>query len=340
VVGGSQGATAGVVRLDLNESPHGAGVVFAKRVLELLAAQPWNRYPDIEGAAVREAAAELYGWEASGTLVGNGSNELLAALARALLPRGGTLARLAPSLSIYPAVARRRRARQLELRLDPPGFAADGGRLVELVGQADLALLASPNSPTGGVLPVELMRRVAALGKPTVWDGAYLEFAGLDPLPLLREFPNLIVLRSLSRAWGLAGLRVGALLAAPAMVARLSEETLPFATGWLPLAAYRAAAELRQAGMALVADIAAERERQVALLRQVPRVAVVPSVGNFYLLRVEGLTGHALADSLRGCGIAVRYLEDLSSSGHVRVTVGAVAEGDALVTAVREVAGR
>jgi histidinol-phosphate aminotransferase len=111
VVGGSQGATAGVVRLDLNESPHGAGVVFAKRVLELLAAQPWNRYPDIEGAAVREAAAELYGWEASGTLVGNGSNELLAALARALLPRGGTLARLAPSLSIYPAVARRRRAR-------------------------------------------------------------------------------------------------------------------------------------------------------------------------------------------------------------------------------------
>jgi histidinol-phosphate aminotransferase len=340
MVGGYPRATAGPVRLDLNEAPHGAGVAFAKRVLELLAAQPWNRYPEIDGSAARAAAAELYGWEASGTLVGNGSNELLAALVRALLPPGGTLARLAPSFSMYSEVARRARARELEVRLDPPGFVADGAGLVEAVGQADLALLASPNNPTGGVLPVELMRRIAALDKPTVWDGAYLEFAGLDPLPLLREFPNLIVLRSLSKAWGLAGLRAGALLTAPAMAARVSEQTLPFATWWLPLAAYRAATELREAGAALVADTVAERERQLALLRQVAGVAVVPSAGNFYLLGVEGLAGQALADSLRGRGIAVRYLEDLSSSGHVRVTVGAVGEGDALLAAVREVAGR
>jgi len=328
------------VRLDLNESPHGAGVVFTKRVLELLAAQAWNRYPDVAGDAAREAAAALYGWRASGTLVGNGSNELLAGLARALLPVGGTLARLEPSFSMYPVVAQRQRARQLEVRLDSPEFAADRARLLEAASQADLVLLASPNNPTGGVLPVERIREVTALGKPTVWDGAYLEFAGLDALPLLREFPNLIVLRSLSKAWGLAGLRVGALLASPEMAARVSEQTLPFATGWVALAAYQAATELRETGTALVADIVAERERQLAALRRLSRVGVVPSAGNFFLLRVEGLRGEYLAEALRARGIAVHHAESLSASGHVRVTVGAVAEGDALVAAVREVAGR
>ncbi|HUK14395.1 MAG TPA: histidinol-phosphate transaminase [Thermoanaerobaculaceae bacterium] len=338
-VGGYRRASAaGLLRLDLNEAPHGAGVALTKRVLELLASRPWNRYPDIDGRAAREAAAELYGWQADGTLVGNGSNELLAALTRALLPRGGTMLTLSPSFSMYPVLAHRRSARHVELRLDAPGFAADGARLVELAAGVDLAVLASPNNPTGGTLDAGVLRAVAALGRPLVWDAAYLEFSAQDVLPALREFPNLLVLRSLSKAWGLAGLRVGALLASPAMAERVSGELIPYDTGWLPWAAYRAAAEMREVGARLVADIAAERERQIGRLRGVARVHVVGSAANFFLLRAEGLDGAALSAALRARGIAVRDIAELSEEGYVRVTVGAAAEGDALAAAVSEVA--
>jgi histidinol-phosphate aminotransferase len=339
-VGGYRSSRAGeAIRLDLNESPHGAGVSFTKRVLELLGERPWNRYPDMDGRAAREAAAALYGWDPAGTLVGNGSTELLAALVRALLPSGGALLAPSPSFSMYPVLARRQGARLLELSLDPPAFAVDVQRLLELAAGADLVLLASPNNPTGSLVPIETLRAVAALGKPVVWDAAYVEFTAADPVALLRELPNLLVLRSLSKAWGLAGLRAGALLAQPALAERVSGQTPPFPTGWLVLAAYRAAAELRGAGAALVADVTVERERQLGLLRSIPRVSALPSAANFFPLRVEGLSGAALAAALRVRGIAVREVDALSDAGYVRVTVGSGAEGDALVAAVREVAG-
>ncbi len=330
---------ANVLRLNLNEAPHGAGPAFGRRVFELLAESEWNRYPDMDGRRAREAAAALYNWEAAGTLVGNGSNELMAAAVRALLPRGGRVLTFAPSFSMYPVLAARQGAQHLQVRLEPPEFAVDRVRLLELAGQADLVLLPSPNNPTGGLLPEPLMEEVLGAGKPVIWDGAYLEFAGLDPRPLLRRHGNLIVLRSLSKAWGLAGLRAGALLAGPELVGRVNAELLPFGTGWLVAAVYRAAAERRADGEALVADVVTERERQTAALARLPGVRVVPSAANFYLVRREGMTGDELVRALSARGIAVRDLAELAQAGYVRVTVGSAAEGNALIAAMREVSG-
>jgi len=93
---------AAAIRLDLNEAPAAAGDGVRRAVLERLAAANWRRYPDVDGGAARSAAARLYGWRAEGTLVGNGSNSLLAAAVRALLPRGGRMAVVSPSFSMYP----------------------------------------------------------------------------------------------------------------------------------------------------------------------------------------------------------------------------------------------
>jgi histidinol-phosphate aminotransferase len=332
--------TRQVLRLDLNESPHGAGPAFARRLLELLVEREWNRYPDVDGRMARQSAAELYGWESAGTLVGNGSNDLLAATVRTLLPRGGRLATLAPSFSMYTLLAARVGAEHLKLELEPPEFAADAGRLVELARQAGLVVLSSPNNPTGGMIDEGLMAEVLATGKPVVWDGAYLEFAGVDPVPLLRRFDNLIVLRSLSKSWGLAGLRVGALLASAELASRVGEELLPFGTGWAVAAAYRAASERRDDGAALVADVVRERERQVATLARLPGVSTVPSAANFCLVRVDGLAGDRLVYELSTHGIAVCRVPELSAAGYARVTVGTAAEGDALVAALETTAAR
>ena len=340
-VGGYSRATvaANLLRLDLNEAPHGAGPAFTRRVFELLAGSEWNRYPEMDGRRAREAAASLYGWEPAGTLVGNGSNELLAAAVRALLPRGGRVLTLAPSFSMYPILAGRQEAHHLHLLLEPPRFALDRARLLELALEADVVLLSSPNNPTGGLVPEEVWDAVLGGGKPVIWDAAYLEFSRIDPRPLQRRHRNLIVLRSLSKAWGLAGLRVGALLADPELAGRVSAELLPFGTGWLVAAAYRAAAERRADGEALVADVVAERERQTAALARLPGVRVAPSEANFYLMRREGMTGDELARALTVRGIAVRDIAELSQAGYVRVTVGSTFEGTAFFAAMREVSG-
>jgi histidinol-phosphate aminotransferase len=333
------GAAAGAVRLDLNEAPHGIGVAFEKRLLELLAESPWNRYPAIDAEPARKAAAELYGWRPEGTLVGNGSNELLAAAVRALLPRGGRVVSLTPSFSMYPVLAARQAAALLGVSLTPPDFAVPTGELLDRSREADLILLCSPNNPTGGLVPEQVWDEVLALGKPTIWDGAYVEFAGVDPAVLLARHEHLIVLHSFSKAWGLAGLRIGALLAHPAMARKVVHELLPFGSGWLGEAAMRAAAEHPEAGRALVAELVVERDRLRALLAEVPGVRVVPSAANFFLLGVGRLDGHALAEALGSRGIAVRSIPELAAAGYVRLSVSAAADRERLVAAVREVAG-
>ncbi len=330
---------AGLLRLDLNEAPREIAQPFRDRVLELLAANAWRRYPDIDGRSARAAAAAVYGWHPDGTLVGNGSNELLAAAARALLPRGGAVAVLSPSFSMYPVLAQRQEARLLAASLVPPDFAPNPDDVLARAAGADLVLLCSPNNPTGGEIAASLWEAVLALGKPTIWDAAYAEFSTADPVAWLQRHRNLLVLRSLSKAWGLAGMRVGALLGGPELLERVGAQLLPFDTGWMVAAAYRAASELRGLGAELVAETAAERERLLAALACLRSVEVVPSAGNFFLLRVSGLPGRELAAALVVRGIAVRDIPELDEGGHVRVTVGTEAEGDLLLAAVKEVCG-
>ncbi len=331
------GVAAVMERLDLNEAPREAAAAYRARVLELLAAADWRRYPEIDARAARAAAAALYGWSADGTLVGNGSNEVLAAAFRALLPRGGAVAALSPSFSMYPVLAARQEARLLAIRLRPPGFAAAVEEVLARAAEASLVVLCSPNNPTGGELDAALLDAVAALGAPVILDAAYAEFSRTDTIEALRRAPNLLVLRSLSKAWGLAGLRVGALLGHPPLIERVAAQVQPFATGWVVEAAYRAAAELREHGQTLVREIVGERGRLLAAVAGIAGAEAVPSAGNFFLLRRPGLTGTQLVAALAAHRLAVREIPELEDDGYVRVTVGAAAQNDLLLAALAEV---
>lgn len=339
VVGGYQreAVAAGALRLDLNEALRDAGEAFRQRFLGRLAAAEWRRYPDMDGAGARRAAAALFGWEVESTLVGNGSNELLAAAARALLPAGGAMLVMFPSFSMYPALARRQHARLLKVPLAPPEFAAGREALLALARQADLVVLASPNNPTGTSLGHNVLAAVAEVGAPVLWDAAYADFVGGDGSDVVRRFANVAVLRTLSKAWGLAGVRVGALYAAGELAARIGAELLPFGTGIAVQAAFETAAELRGEGERLVAEVVVERDRLLAAAAAVPGVEVVPSQANFFLLRRVGWRGRQLFEALHARGIAVRDLKELNEAGYVRVTVGAPGENDRLLAALAEV---
>lgn len=332
------GVAAGATRLDLNEPPREVGAAFRTQLLERLGGCALNRYPEIDAGSARRAAADLYGWQLDGTLVGNGSNELLAATLRALLPRGGALATLWPSFSMYPVLASRQGARLLRAELTPPEFTASPERLVALAREADLVVLCSPNNPTGGVVSAPLLTSVLEVGRPVIWDAAYVEFSGIDPAPWLGRWPNLAVLRSFSKAWGLAGLRVGALLAAPELARRVAGELLPFGVSWPVLAAFETALAFRKEGQGLVTELIGERERVFAGLLAIERVEVAPSAANFLLVRVVGVKGSELTARLASRGLSVRRVAELEADGWVRVTVGAQRENDAVLAAIAEVA--
>ncbi len=327
---------AGAIRLDLNEAPREAAPAFRSRVLALLEAAEWRRYGDMDGWTAREAAAQLYRWTPAGTLVGNGSNELLAASLRALVGRGGRLAALAPSFSMVPVLAGRIGFQLETVPLRPPSFAVEGAELLAAARGADAVLLCSPNNPTGGEVPGTLVRAVLGLGKPVIWDAAYVEFSATDPGPLLAAHRNLVVLRTLSKAWGLAGVRAGACLGDARLVGRIAGEVLPFATGCAVTAAFRAAAELRSLEGGLVGQVVAERERLVGALTRLEGFEVVPSQANFFLLRRRGWSGSSLAAAFLSRGIAIRVIPELDAEGYVRVTVGSPEENDAVLRVARE----
>ena len=328
---------AGAIRLDLNEAPREASPAFRSRVLALLQAAEWRRYGDMDGRAAREAAAQLYRWTAAGTLVGNGSNELLAASLRALVGRGGRLVALAPSFSMVPVLAGRIGFQLDAVLLRPPDFSVDATQLLALAPGADAILLCSPNNPTGGEVPQALFRAVLELGKPVIWDAAYVEFSTADPGPLLAAHPNLAVLRTLSKAWGLAGVRAGACVGDPALIARIAGEVLPYATGCAVTAAFRAAAELCSLEGELVGQVVEERERLAAGLAGLAGFEVVPSQANFFLLRRRGWSGSSLAAAFLARRIAIRVIPELDREGYVRVTVGSPEENDAVLRAAAEV---
>lgn len=325
------------LRLDLNEAPWDADEAFRKLFLSFLERVELRRYPPMDARPAREAAARLYGWQVEGTLVGNGSNEVLAA-ALATFAAGGKVLTLWPSFSIYPWLIRRAGGSELRLWLKPPDFAVAEDELFSLAEDADLLLLCSPNNPTGGELSPALWRRLLSLGKPTIWDGAYWEFGSDgDMRSWLTEFPNLMVTRTLSKVWGVAGVRAGCLCTSPELAKRVAKRLFPFAPGVAVWAAFEAAAALPEVGRQRAQAVVAERDRQLAALASLPKLEAVPSRGNFYLLRCQGWDGAQLAQALAQAGVAVRPVEELSASGYVRVTVGNPEEGDTLLAVLREV---
>ena len=218
-VPGEQPQGGKFIKLNTNENPYPPSAAVARAVQAVLE-RGLQRYPDPLATAFRQRAADLLGVEPEWILCGNGSDELLTILTRALLAEGDRLRLPYPSYILYHTLAEIQGAAAEEVWFAgdwslPPAFAADAERL-------KLVFLPNPNSPSGTVLPPESVRELArALPCPLVVDEAYVDFASTNCLELVGECDNVIVTRSLSKSYALAGLRFGYLIARPELVRSL-----------------------------------------------------------------------------------------------------------------------
>ena len=321
------------VRLNVNENPYAppAAVVEAMTTAVTQALASANRYPDREAVALRAALADYVGVGLDQVWAANGSNEVMHQLLGAFGGPGRTMVSFTPTYSMYPVYARDTNTRYLTAPRQPDHSLdlATAAAVIERE-RPSVVVVASPNNPTGGLLPAAEVRQlhtmVAEYGLLVV-DEAYIEFApaGASAVGLLPELPRLVVLRTLSKAWGLAGLRLGYAVAAPAVIDGLRLVRLPYHLSMATQAAATAAVAHRHELLAPVAEVVAQRAELAQWLADhgIPAVA---SHANFILVGPLSDSGTVFA-ALRDRGVLVR---ESGGPGYLRDSIGTPHENQVL----------
>jgi histidinol-phosphate aminotransferase len=326
------------VRLNTNENSYPLPDAVVDAIAKALQAElrDLNRYPDRDAVALRADLADYLGHGLTGasTWAANGSNEIQQQLLQAFAGPGRTALGFGPSYSMHPLLAQGTGSRWIGALRDPD-FGLTPAAAVAQIEQhdPDLIFLCSPNNPTGTALDPEVVTAVleSARGMVIV-DEAYAEFArpGVpSALTLLPGHPRLVVSRTMSKAFGFAGGRLGYLAADPAVVDAVQLVRLPYHLSTLTQAAARAALSQRDALLATVETIKQQRDRIVSTLRE-RGFKVADSDANFVLFEVGGdqtIAWRRLLDR----GVLIR---DVGLPGWLRVTAGTPAETDAFLEAL------
>jgi histidinol-phosphate aminotransferase len=329
------------VRLNTNETAEPPPPGYLEEVGRRIQGLELNRYPDRPHRALRAALAERAGSSPDRVWAANGSNEILLQLLQAYGGPERTALTVRPGYSMYPELARTTVTRLATVDLDE-GFRLDPEDAARAVAdhEPDLVLLPSPNNPVGTPVPHVTVRALHdASAALVVVDEAYVEFAadGTSVAALLDELPRLVVVRTFSKAFRLAGLRLGYLLAAPWVVDDVQTVRLPYHLDAIKQVAGLVALEQEAAFLDHRARVAAERDRVAAALRARGDVEVFDSAANFLLVRTARAD---LFDRLLDRGVLVR---DFSTRPRlercVRVTIGTAAENDAFLAALDAVLG-
>ena len=328
---------SGMIELHANENPWPLPASLRGEIAATVAEAAVNRYPEGAGERVKQSLARAMPIPAGAAIVlGNGSDELIQIVTAAIARPGATVLAPDPTFVMYRIYAMHSGVRYVPVPLradfsfDDDAFAAALAR-----ERPALVWLATPNNPTGRALPLASIERVlAAAPGLVVVDEAYGDFAGATLLPRVLEFPNLVVLRTLSKI-GLAGARLGYAVAHPAWIAELDKVRSPYNVNALTQAAVPVVLGAADVLEAQVARIRSERGRLAAALAALPGVQVTPSDANFVLIRVPDAP--TVQSRLRAAGILVKNLH----GGHpltancLRITVGTPPENDALIAALQ-----
>ena len=321
-----------VVKLNTNENPYPPSPQVMKTLREFEG--EWlRRYPDPTAFMVREVAAKIYGVPADWVMAANGSDEMLALLARAFLEPGRKIAYPMPTYSLYITLAEMQAAATAEVPYDE-----DYNLPVEglLAAQADLTFVCTPNNPSATVAATKDLERLAAgLNGVLVVDEAYTDFADENALSIVSRYENVIVLRTLSKGYSLAGLRLGFGVAQPALLEGLIKIKDSYNVDSVALR-LGAAAVNDQAWMRTnVEKIRASRAKLAKALEQM-KFKLWPSQANFIMARPPGGDARYLYLELREMGVLVRYWDRPRVDDKIRITVGTEEENQGLLDALKK----
>ncbi|MCU0833255.1 MAG: histidinol-phosphate transaminase [Chromatiaceae bacterium] len=330
----------GLIKLDAMENPYPWPQALRAEWLEVLRAVELNRYPDPQGRALQSELRSAMGiGSGMDLLLGNGSDELIQMLALTLAAPGRKVLSVEPGFVMYRMIALFAGMDYVGVPLRADDFAVDLPAVLAALGRERPALtfLAYPNNPTGNLFDADAIDQiVAAAPGLVVVDEAYAPFTDASFLARLGDWPNLLVLRTVSKM-GLAGLRLGYLVGPPEWINEIDKTRLPYNINVLTQASAAFALRHREVLEEQTGRIRAERARLYRALAEIDGVRPYPSEANFILLRLSSGRATPVFESLKRAGVLIKNLDGAHPLliDCLRVTVGAPDENDAFIAALK-----
>jgi len=329
-VPGEQPADVNVVKLNTNENPYPPSPQ-VRRALKMIKGDNLRRYPDPECGKLRAVIAKLHKCAETRVFTGNGSDEILALCTKAFVEDKQTIAFFDPSYSLYPVLAKIRNVKSRAIKLDknfewrmPPADAA-------------LFFMTNPNAPTGILYPKNEVAKFCRKSRGVVvLDEAYVDFSRYNCLDLALKLKNTLVLRTLSKSYSLAGLRLGYAIGAPELIAALykikDSYNVDRVAQELATAALRDQAYMRRNVRRIMAG---RRKLSEGLLKL--NFAVFPSETNFVWVKPQGISAEQLYRLLCRQKIFVRYFSRELTRDYLRITVGTDEQINKLIKAIARI---
>jgi len=334
-VPGEQPQEGQYIKLNTNENPYPP----SPKVLQALREacnEDIRRYPDPMADRIRDKAAALFGLQRKQILVGNGSDDLLTIVTRSFAGEGDRVVYPYPTYTLYKTLAQIQNARPVEI-----DFTEDYGLPDEILVQgARIIFLANPNSPSGTVVPAERIAEVAQRTKGVVVvDEAYVDFTEGDCVGLIHEYDNVMVLRTFSKSFSLAGMRIGIAMASEELIEGMVKVKDSYNVNRLSIVAGEAALEDIAHMRANAEKIRATRAYLTKGLSALG-FHVYPSHSNFVLARIAHPEARYLYEKLKRRKILVRYFNQRRLEDCLRITVGTDAEINRLLIELRDLCSR
>jgi len=329
---GFQPAETDVVKLNTNENPYPPSPAVMDAIRDISEEQ-MRRYPDPHGNKFRKAAAEVNGVGPDYIMCCNGGDELLKIAIRAFCDENRPLAYPVPTYSLYPVLANLQNCKAIEVPFDSEF------NLPAKLASADAALtiVCNPNAPTGSFVSVDEMKSLAGkLSGVLLIDEAYVDFAQDNCAALVKDFDNVIILRSMSKGYCLAGIRLGYAIAQPALIAGLMKVKDSYNVDAVAITAATAAIRDQSYFQQNIKKVKDERARLTQQLRDLG-FDVPDSSANFVLAKCKNHKAVEIYEKLVERKIYVRYFDYPNLNDKLRITVGTSEQNDKLLVALKEI---
>lgn len=325
------------VKLNQNESPFDVPLEIKREISEKLTAINWNRYPNNFADPLKKRISHYIDFPTTGIVVGNSSTELIQTVLHALCNSYDKIVVTNPGFPIYKRLASimNIEVEEVPLRED---FSLDAGVLIEKSKGAKVVFLSSPNNPTGNVSSVDELSQIAGnITGILVVDEAYYEFYKNSAQQLIKMLKNIVIIRTFSKAFNLAGIRLGYMLGNREVLKELGKAKLPFSIGIFQQLAGEVVMKNMDFVEKQVNEIVRERERVYDELQKIPFVEPFPSFANFILFQSKTIPAKDLFMALYDKRVVVRTFDSPELKNCLRVTLGTEQENSFFLEKLKDV---
>jgi len=332
------------IKLNANENPYGLPEEIIEEILRKAKNLEYSRYPNANSVKLSEIVSSFWGLTRDNIVIGNGSDELIDYLIKAFSEKGGRIITTAPSFAMYKIYSIINGSNFVQIPLNQDNFSLNEDKVLEEAKKEDssIVFIAYPNAPTGNYFAEDkIIKIIEESSCLVVVDEAYYEFGKKTFVPLISRYDNLVILRTFSKAYSLASLRVGYLLSNPEIINEIRKVKSPFNVNTFSQLAAQVVFENKEILKDNIKKIIEERERLINRINELPSLKAHPSRTNFVLAEVGSKENTDMVyNSLLEQGILVQIVFDpiFSSSRYfLRITVGNRQENDILLKGLENV---